>query len=65
MKSELIFLFTIPTVKTNIGRSFTKEELECITNIPTTKGERVIKTEKEEVREKRIKGLSIHGLTHI
>ena len=40
MKSELIFIFTTPTVKTNIGRSFTKEELECITNIPTKREER-------------------------
>ena len=33
-KLELISLFSIPVVKTNIGRSFTKEEVECITNIP-------------------------------
>ena len=31
---ELILLFPTPLVKTNIGRSFTKEEMDCILNIP-------------------------------
>ena len=34
-KLELISLFSIPVVKTNIGRSFTEKEIDCITNIPT------------------------------
>jgi len=34
-KLELISLFSIPVVKTNIGRSFTEKEIDCITSIPT------------------------------
>ena len=36
-KPELIHIFTTPLVKTNIGLSLTKKEVECITNIPTIK----------------------------
>ena len=31
---ELIFIFPTPVVRTNIGRSFTKDEMRCILNIP-------------------------------
>ena len=31
---ELIFLFPTPVIRTNIGRSFTEEEMRCILNIP-------------------------------
>jgi len=34
VNSELILLFSTPIVRTNIGRDFTKKEIECITNIP-------------------------------
>ena len=37
MKNEIISLFSTPIVKTNIGRSFTKEETDCIANIPMGK----------------------------
>jgi len=33
-KLELISLFPTPLVKANIGRDFTKKEMECIANIP-------------------------------
>ena len=33
-KLKLISLFSTPVVKTNIGRNFTKKEIECIANIP-------------------------------
>jgi len=33
-KVELTSLFSTPVVKTNIGRNFTKKEMECIANIP-------------------------------
>jgi len=33
-KLELISLFSTPVVKTNIGRNFTKKEMECIASIP-------------------------------
>ena len=36
-KLELISLFPIPLVKTNIGRSFTKKEIDCFVNIPMYK----------------------------
>jgi len=48
-EKELISLFPTPLVKANIGRSFTKEELECITNIPMTR-------EGERGRWKKIEG---------
>ena len=34
---ELILLFPTPVIRTNIGRSFTKEEMQCILNIPMGK----------------------------
>ena len=34
---ELISLFSTPLTRTNIGRRFTKEEVECIANIPMTR----------------------------
>ena len=37
MKAEIIGLFSTPVVKVNIGRNFTKKELDCITSIPTIK----------------------------
>lgn len=36
-QGELIHLFPVPVVKINIGRSFTKEETDCIANIPFQK----------------------------
>ena len=33
-QGELITLFSTPVIKTNIGRSFTEEEMRCILNIP-------------------------------
>jgi len=36
-KGELISLFSTPVVVTNIGRDFTKDEINYISNIPTTK----------------------------
>ena len=35
-KLELISLFSTPVVKTNINRSFTKKEIDCIKSIPMT-----------------------------
>ena len=34
---ELISLFSIPIVKTNINRNFTEKEIDCIANIPVSK----------------------------
>ena len=34
---ELISLFSIPIVKTNINRNFTEKEKDCIANIPVSK----------------------------
>ena len=39
-KGELISLFSTPVVKINIGRSFTKDEIDCIANIPIERNEK-------------------------
>jgi uncharacterized protein (TIGR02466 family) len=37
MKNEIMSLFSTPVVKINIGRDFTKDEINYISNIPMTK----------------------------
>jgi len=43
-----MLLFSTPVVKVNIGRSFTKEELDCITNIPMGKN---VEGDRREVED--------------
>ena len=38
-EGTIMFLFPTPVVLTNIGRSFTEDEINCIANIPTYKEE--------------------------
>ena len=37
--ANIIPMFTTPVVLTNIGRDFTKDEIDCIENLPTSKNE--------------------------
>ena len=40
-QGELLSLFSTPVVITNIGRDFTKDEVECFQNIPMRKDEKI------------------------
>ena len=58
LKLQLISLFSIPVVKTNINRSFTKKEIDCITSIPMkeTKEEKTRKEKEGGTKEERKRG---------